>query len=149
MPAAGRSRSYLNGRMAPLSALGDTLGDLIDLHGQHSHQSLLSPAVQRAGLDQFGGVDHRPLVAVRRRLRDLSQALAALGGDTRGRARELDLLGFQLDELTAAKLTRSDEDERLAEEEALAGATAHRQAATAALAALAGDEANPSGELVG
>ena len=148
VPAAGRSRSYLNGRMAPLSALGDALGDLVDLHGQHSHQSLLWPAVQRAGLDRSAGVDHRPVLAARRRLRDLSQALAALGGDARSRARELDLLRFQVNELTAAKVTQSDEDERLAEEEdALAGATAHRQAATAALAALAGD--GGSGELVG
>jgi DNA repair protein RecN (Recombination protein N) len=55
VPSDGRSRAYVNARMAPASLLGDEGAALVDLHGQHAHQSLLSPAVQRAALDRFAG----------------------------------------------------------------------------------------------
>ncbi|HTX01885.1 MAG TPA: AAA family ATPase, partial [Acidimicrobiales bacterium] len=57
LPRSGRGRSYLDGRMAPLAALAEAGADLADLHGQHSHQSLLRPAAQRGALDRFAGVD--------------------------------------------------------------------------------------------
>ncbi|MDP9073282.1 MAG: DNA repair protein RecN, partial [Actinomycetota bacterium] len=140
VPASGRPRAYVNGRMAPLSALADDVGALVDLHGQHSHQSLLAASVQRDSLDRFAGVDHGPTLSARRRLRELNDALARLGGDTRSRARELDVLRYQVTELVAAKITDAGEDEQLEqEEERLASATAHREAATAAGEALAGD----------
>ena len=41
LPADGRSRAYVNGRMATLATLGEVTGPLVDLHGQNSHQSLL------------------------------------------------------------------------------------------------------------
>ena len=57
VPAVGRSRAYVNGRIAPASSLAEWGTRLVDLHGQHEHQSLLSPAVQRHALDQFGSVE--------------------------------------------------------------------------------------------
>ena len=57
VPAVGRSRAYVNGRIAPASALSERGTKLVDLHGQHEHQSLLSPSVQRHALDRFGSVD--------------------------------------------------------------------------------------------
>ena len=140
VPADGRSRAYVNGRLAPVSALAELGAALVDLHGQHAHQSLLAPATQRASLDAFGGVDLGPLRAARARLTEIDASLAALGGDERARAREIDLLRFQVDELEAAGLDDADEDERLAEEEAvLADAAAHRDAAGLAHAALVDD----------
>ena len=63
-----------------------------------------------------------------------------LGGDQRSRAREVDLLRFQVAELASAAITRADEDERLmAEEDALADAAAHREAGQVAFEALVGD----------
>src|SRR5690606_20705718 len=61
VPATGRSRAYVNGRPATVATLADIARDLIDLHGQHAHQSLLGVATQRAALDEFGGVDLTPL----------------------------------------------------------------------------------------
>ena len=137
---AGRSRATIDGGMATLAALGETGAALVDLHGQHAHQSLLSPAVQRAALDAFAGVDHGPLHAARRELREIAAALAGLGGDARARARELDLLRFQIAELDAADLRDPDEDESLREEEErLADADAAREAAGAAHDALVAD----------
>src|SRR3954468_848811 len=140
VPANGRSRAYIDGRMAPVSALAEAGRELVDLHGQHAHQSLLSTAVQRAALDAFGGIDLDPLVAARRQVSELDEALTGLGGDARARAREIDLLRFQTAELEAAALTDEHEDERLAQEEdRLADASAHRQAAGLAHAALNDD----------
>ncbi len=144
LPAAGRSRSYLDGAMAPVAALEARGRTLVDLHGQHAHQSLLRPASQRAALDRFAGVDLGPLVALRRQLAAVDARLGELGGDERQRRRELDLVRFELDEIAQARLTGPDEQEQLAEqEEALAHATARREAVAGALAALGG--AAPSG----
>ena len=140
VPRNGRSRAYVDGRLATAAELADLGRTLVDLHGQHAHQSLLSPRTQRAALDRFAGVDLAPLQAARDKLRAVENALAGLGGDARARARELDLLRFQLSELEAANLDDPDEDQVLeAEEDALADAAAHRQAAAGAYAALLGD----------
>ncbi len=140
VPRDGRSRAYVNGRLAPAAALAEHGAGLVDLHGQHAHQSLLSAASQRAALDAFGGVELRPLLNARAEVRRLDEALAALGGDARIRAREIDLLRFQVSELEAAGVGDPAEDDRLEqEEEALADASAHREAAAEAAAALSSD----------
>ncbi len=141
IPADGRSRAYVNGRLATAATLAELGVRAVDLHGQHAHQSLLGAAAQRAALDRFAGTDLAPLRAARSALTEIDAALAALGGDGRTRARELDLLRFQVAELDAAGLGDADEDALLErEEDVLAGAVAHRDAALAALAALSGDQ---------
>jgi DNA repair protein RecN (Recombination protein N) len=140
VPAVGRSRAYLNGRLAPASALAEWGARLVDLHGQHEHQSLLSPTVQRHALDSFGGIDLTALTEARRELTRVESLLTELGGDERSRARELDLVRFQVNELDAAALSDPEEDGRLsAEEDELANAQAHQEAAATAVDALAGD----------
>ncbi len=142
VPARGRSRAYVNGRMATASELTELGGGLVDLHGQHAHQSLLSTAVQRDALDRFAGIDLGTLADRRRRLAEIDGQLAGLGGDSGARAREVDLLRFQLDELDSAALGDPDEDERLdAEEDDLGAAVAHRRAAEEAVQALTADGA--------
>jgi DNA repair protein RecN (Recombination protein N) len=137
---SGRSRGWLDSRMAPASVLADTGAALVDLHGQHAHQSLLAQSAQRAALDAFGEVDLTPVEETRARLASIDESLAGLGGDGRARARELDLLAFQLEELDGAGLGDPHEDEALAREEStLADATDHRESAATALASLRGD----------
>jgi len=142
VPADGRSRAYVDGRLATVAELAEQGRTLVDLHGQHSHQSLLAAVTQRAALDHFAGSDLGALTAARQHLRDIDAAIAALGGDSHSRARELDLLRYQVEELAAADLQDPDEDDRLdAEEDALAGVIAHREAAMQALEALGEDGA--------
>ncbi len=142
VPRSGRGRTYLDGRMAPLAALAEAGADLVDLYGQHAHQSLLRPAAQRGALDRYAGVQLTPVRELRRRLAELDERIATLGGDERERARELDVLSFQLQEIGAAALTDPGEEESLqAEEAVLAAAAALRVAADTARAAL--DEADP------
>jgi DNA repair protein RecN (Recombination protein N) len=140
VPREGRSRAYVNGRLATVSELAEQGRRLVDLHGQHAHQSLLSAGVQRAALDQFGGIDLEPLVVARKELASVDERLAALGGDERERAREIDLLRFQVDEIDGAAIAGVDEDRQLeSEEEVLGHAVANREGAAVALAALTAD----------
>jgi DNA repair protein RecN (Recombination protein N) len=140
IPSDGRSRAYVNGRLATVGNLAELGQRCVDLHGQHSHQSLLSASEQRDALDRFCRTDLAPLRAARARLTEIDAALAALGGDSKSRARELDLLRFQAAELRAAALTGPDEDVELAaEHDVLAGAVEYREAGEAAAAALGED----------
>lgn len=140
VPTDGRSRAYVNGRMATATVLGEQARTLIDLHGQHAHQSLLAASVQRAAVDQFAGIDLEPLRAARAERRRVAAALEELGGDAGARAREADLLRFQISEIESARLQDPDEDASLdALEDRLAGSVAHRESASRAVEALGGD----------
>ena len=148
VPADGRSRAYVDGRLETAGTLAEVVGGLVDLHGQHAHQRLLGAAAQRDALDRFGAVDLEPLRSADRELAAIDAELAAMGGDERARAREIDLLRFQVAELDAAGLGDADEDNRLAAEELLLGdAVAHREAAGSALSLLDGD--GPASDALG
>ena len=71
IPASGRGRAYVDGRMASSSQLAELGERHVDLHGQHAHQSLLTTATQRAALDRFGQVDLDPLRVARARGRPI------------------------------------------------------------------------------
>ncbi len=152
VPAEGRSRGYVDGRMATVTALTRMGERLVNLHGQHEHQSLFSAAAQRDALDAFAGADRGPREEARRRLRELEDAIANAGGDAANRRREIELLRFQLTELDAAGLASPDEDSALAaEEERLGRAAAHRAAAHQTYESLSGDDQlrDRLGEVVG
>lgn len=120
IPADGRSRAYLDGSLATASGLQDRIGPMIDLHGQHSQQSILQrPATQRDALDRFGGIDRGPLRDARADITAIDASLADLGGDATERARQIDLLRYQLDEVTAAAIASPTEDADLQAREAI------------------------------
>jgi DNA repair protein RecN (Recombination protein N) len=153
VPKVGRSRGYVNGRLATVSELAECGRRLVDLHGQHAHQSLLAPVEQRALLDRFAGAKAQTaleaLRAARATARGVADELAALGGDERSRAREIDLLRYQIDEIDAAALADGGEDDRLLQEtELLADAEAHREALSTAYGALEGGGADAVGAAV-
>ena len=148
VPAEGRSRAYVNGRLETAATLAEVAGRLVDLHGQHAHQRLLGATAQRHALDRFGAIDLVPLAEAHRRVTEIDAELDTFGGDERARVREIDLLRYQVAELDGAGLNDPDEDDRLAAEEILLGdAVAHREAASAALELLDGD--GPASEAVG
>jgi DNA repair protein RecN (Recombination protein N) len=106
----GRSRGYINGQPAQMQALRELGEQLVDIHGQHEHQSLLRSPVQRQLLDDFGGYPVL-LTGVTERYREWQQVQAALqdthGSDTDRDAR-IDLLRYQLNELEALGLSAQD-----------------------------------------
>jgi DNA repair protein RecN (Recombination protein N) len=133
LPADGRARAYVDGRLATAGELAAVGATLVDLHGQNSHQSLLAPAVQRAALDRFAGAPAAEALDALRAARADSRAavleLDSLGGDARARARELDLLRFQIGEIEQAGLDDPAEDVALEAEEALLRDAAEHRAA--------------------
>lgn len=106
----GRSRGYINGVPQPTQALRELGERLVDIHGQHEHQSLLRREAQRQLLDDYAG--NQALVAelveqyqtwsrLRRELRDLRQAAAE-------RDARLDILRYHLRELAALNLAEGE-----------------------------------------
>ena len=148
IPSDGRSRAYIDGAPATVGALAEVGARLVDLHGQHAHQSLLGERAQRAALDAFGKVDLSAIAAAKDELSDIDAALGALGGDEQSRNREIDLLRFQVREIDDARIESTEEDESLRrEEDSLSDVTANREA-LASVHALLGDE-GAAGDLVG
>jgi DNA repair protein RecN (Recombination protein N) len=106
--ANGRSRAYINGHLATVQALRDLSEYLLDIHGQHAHQSLLKPDAQRQTLDSLLDDQGQALNAVLdayRQWKALRQALSALGGSAADREAQLALLRYQVEELAALELS--------------------------------------------
>jgi DNA repair protein RecN (Recombination protein N) len=109
--SAGTNRQFINGSPTTLNILG-ALGEwLVDIHGPHEHQSLLHPARQLAILDAFGNFDSEREAfgdLVRRRAA-LEAEKAALIVDEKTYAQQVDLLRFQVQEITGARLQPEEE----------------------------------------
>ncbi len=111
--ADGRSRAYAGGKMTPVSALAEIGDELVDLHGQHDHQSLLKTERQLELLDAFGetaplATEVAEMVA---RLRALDREIADLDRDDRDRARRVDFLQHEIREIDAAQLIPGEDEE--------------------------------------
>jgi DNA repair protein RecN (Recombination protein N) len=111
-----RSRARIGGRLAPVSALAEVMDALVEVHGQSDSARLSSPAVQRELLDRFGGPAVREALGAYqttyRAWRAAEDELARLRADARDRAREIDRLRFELDEIDAVA-PEPGEDERI------------------------------------
>jgi len=109
--ATGGTRQFINGSPTTLSILKNLGDELVDLHGPHDHQSLLSPAKQLDVLDSFARAEPQR-EEYRRHYRQLQSLLAeqvALNTAETAREQELDLLRHQISEITTANL-RADEE---------------------------------------
>jgi DNA repair protein RecN (Recombination protein N) len=108
----GRNRAWVNGSPATASAVGELGARLVDIHGQHEHQSLLQPAEQRNILDVFGGLE--TLAATVRRLHAESERARKDLEGRKARIRDLetrrDFLRFQLKEIQDGKLEVGEEE---------------------------------------
>ena len=114
---AGTNRQFINGSPTTLATLGGIGEWLVDMHGPHDHQSLLHPARQLLILDAFGGLEaeREAFGGLIRRRNALEGEKAALVVDEKTYAQQLDLLRFQVQEISAARL-QPDEEQSVAEE---------------------------------
>ncbi|HEU4685281.1 MAG TPA: DNA repair protein RecN [Nitrospira sp.] len=139
---SGRHRIYLNGSLCPLRGLEELGGTLVDIHGQHEQQSLLSTNNQLEALDAFGDLQDlrdRYQETYRRWTECLAQreAIAAGAAD---KARIQEMLRFQVDEISRAGLQPGEEAGLLAERQRLLHANRLRELAEEAYRLLAADE---------
>ena len=113
LSAAGNNRQFINGSPTTLSIL-KSIGDaLVDLHGPHDHQSLLSPDKQLDLLDSFARAEEQ-VEEYRKHFRQLETLAAehtALNTAETAREQELDLLRHQITEIDSANLVADEEDE--------------------------------------
>lgn len=148
--ADGRSRAFINGNAVPVSQLKNIGKMLLDIHGQHFHQSLGRRSVQRDLLDYFGGLlsqreevatTYSTWIAIAERLKLLLNADA-------DRASRLDLLAFQVHELDALGLTDGEFDTLNIERQKLQNSGRIADGITATLDALIDSERNNVNDLI-
>ena len=111
--ADGRGRAHAGGRLVPVSVLAAIGDELVDLHGQHDHQSLLRADQQRLLLDEYAGAadDAARVAALAAELGGIGREIATLETDDRERARRMEFLRFEVDEIDAAGLRPGEEEE--------------------------------------
>jgi DNA repair protein RecN (Recombination protein N) len=110
---SGRSRVRIEGRLATVGALAETVSPTVEIHAQDSHRRLLEPATQRRLLDAWAGADHLAAVAAHADAFDAHAAAVArrdeLAASMTARAREVDHLEREVAEIDAAALAPDDE----------------------------------------
>src|SRR5438309_2507751 len=112
LSSSGTNRQFINGSPTTLAVLKNLGDELVDLHGPHDHQSLLSPERQLSLLDSFARAEEQ-LEEYRKHYRQLQGLLgeyAALNTAETAREQELDLLRHQITEIESAKLVASEEE---------------------------------------
>jgi DNA repair protein RecN (Recombination protein N) len=113
LSSTGTNRQFINGSPTTLSVLKNLGDELVDLHGPHDHQSLLSPEMQLRLLDSFARAEQQ-LDEYRTHYRRLQTLLAehdALDTAETAREQELNLLRHQISEIKSANLVAGEEEE--------------------------------------
>ena len=139
-----RGEVRINGRMASLSMLKELGSALVDILGQHENQSLLNVASHVELLDKYGENAVSPLknevFDLYARYKDIENELRRYG-DKYERARRIDLLKYQIDEIKAAELEEGEEERLLADRERYRNAEKILTAVGTASSALEGGDA--------
>ena len=122
--AQGRSRAFINGDLTTAGALKELANRLIELHGQHEHQTLLDPSAHLAALDLFAGLESaRAEVATAfAKLQSETQELRRLRTLIAERDARLELAAFQLAELDKLAIRLGEDVELLALKQVLSSA---------------------------
>ncbi|MFU0801234.1 MAG: DNA repair protein RecN [Xylanivirga thermophila] len=111
----GRNVCRINGHAVTVSTLKEVGKCLIDIHGQHEHQSLLSPEYQLDVLDALGGKDilmlKKQLSSCYNQWKAIKNDIDKILGDERDLERKKDLLIYQINEIESARLVESEEEE--------------------------------------
>ena len=115
---SGRNICRISGVIVPLNTLRRLTGTLLDIHGQHEHQSLLDPAKHIAFLDAYGDNRHNELRVQAAKLHServkIESELKKNMLDAAERERLSDMLGFQIQEIASAKLKKGEEERLIA-----------------------------------
>jgi DNA repair protein RecN (Recombination protein N) len=148
--ADGRSRAFINGNAVPLSQLKGLGELLLDIHGQHFHQSLGRRAVQQDLLDHFGGLlEQRASVATRySEWKAVAQRLESLLGADADRASRIDLLTFQLQEFDTLAIGDAEPEELNLERQKLQNSGRLADGVTTSLDALMDSESSNANNLI-
>ena len=114
----GRGGIWIQDTQVSRAELEEFTSFLVDIHGQHDHQSLFKTAEHRRFLDSYAGIldEVRAFSLLYTRLAEIKAKLETIGHSEKERTEQLDYLAFVIDEIDNARL-QSDEDEALEAEE--------------------------------
>jgi len=108
----GRSRAYINTSSVPVQLLREIGELLVNIHGQHAHQSLNRKASQRQFLDSYAG--HEPILKKLSEICDkwdsINKKLSSISTDSGGYKSTVELLEYQINELESLKLSEGEYD---------------------------------------
>ena len=139
-----KSEVRLNGKIASLSMLKELGSRLVDILGQHENQSLLSVSTHIDLLDKYGEKEifalKTEIATLYDRYREIEKKLSDYG-DEQARARKIDLLKYQIDEIAQAELKEGEEESLLADRERFRNSEKILNAVGASASCLEGDEA--------
>ena len=149
LSASGKNVCRINGTLVNLASLKSVTDNIVDVHGQHEHQSLLNPQKHIDFLDSFA---RGALNGVKSRVASLYDEYRAIRneklsgfGSEEERAREMDILAFQIQEINAAELKDGEEERLNAELSLLANAEKIMNALSEAHQLLSGDSGARTG----
>lgn len=144
LSANGKSRSYVNGSLTTLARLAEIGSKLIDFHGQHEHQSLLLPSVQREYLDLFGAAEvltkRDKFARLMSERKSLSVKLVQLQAEEKDKSERQELLAYQIKEIDESGLVAGEDAELEAELKRLRHHERIAEALSAAEEKLSADE---------
>lgn len=139
----GRSTSRINGRTVTLSMLNNITDKLIDIHGQHDHQSLLRKEKHLEFIDSLGDEElTKNIEKVKKEfesLQVLKNRLKALAQDEMEKERKIDLLRFQIEEIDEARLVEGEEESLILEHNVLSNSESIMQTLSEVLTSLDSD----------
>ncbi|MCL1842375.1 MAG: DNA repair protein RecN [Defluviitaleaceae bacterium] len=138
----GKSTCRINGRTVTAGVLKSAASLLVDLHGQHEHQSLLEPLKQLQLLDSFCGEElmvlKRELEVQLSRYKETNRAIKKLTGTGNQRQEQIEIWRFQLDEIEKAELKPGEEDALTQKRNRLSGLEKLSKNTASAIALLCG-----------
>jgi DNA repair protein RecN (Recombination protein N) len=142
----GRSRAFINGTATTVQSLGEVSAALVDIHGQHAHQSLVKPQAQRELLDEHAGLGElaREVASAYREWQRLAAARADHERNAAARSAERETLAWQVKELRALAVQPGEWADVQAESSRLAHASSLIAGAQAAVDALSESDASAS-----
>lgn len=144
--ADGKSSCKIDGRPATAAILRSVSALLINVHGQHDNQQLLSPQKHLGFIDSYGELDGlvREYLAAYRDYMLVRRELASVNTDEAQKAHRIDLLSYQVNEIEAAELQPGEEEELRAQRKLIQNSLHVTQALGGSLAILEGGEEVPS-----
>ncbi len=117
-----RQTTYINDQLVSLNLLKELTRDMVDLIGQHENQSLFHPRNHLQLLDAYAQIDQqkRNYAADYKEYLELQERLNVLLEAVKTRAEQIDLLKFQIDEITKARVSKGEEEDLREEKDLLA-----------------------------
>lgn len=145
--ADGRGSCHIGGRPATVSIVRGIGRLLVNIHGQHENQALMSPEKHLRYLDLFASLEQK-VAAYRVRyqeMKKLEQALSRIETDESTKARRMDLLSYQINEIRSAALVPGEEEDLRSRRAHVQNAERIAEAMESAYAALDGGEDGSAG----